>query len=327
MPKPVVVVTRKLPDAVEARLSALFEARLNADDWEMTTDDIAAAAGAAQVLVPTVTDTIDGKVIAALPDELRLIANFGVGVDHIDLDAAEGRHIAVTNTPGVLTDDTADLTMALLLSVPRRLAEGERLARSGGWRGWTPTFMVGRRVTGKRLGIIGMGRIGRAVARRALGFGMAIHYHNRNPVAAEVEAALGAIYWASLDDMLGAVDMVSVNCPLTDETHHLLSGERLDLLAPHAVIVNTARGGIVDEVALAERLAAGSIAGAGLDVHEHEPIVHPRLLILDNVMLIPHLGSATDEGRLAMGEKVIENIVAFAAGKTPPDKLIRGEDF
>jgi glyoxylate reductase len=217
--------------------------------------------------------------------------------------------------------------MALLLAVPRRLAEGERLARSGGWRGWTPTFMVGRRVTGKRLGIIGMGRIGQAVARRARGFGMAIHYHNRNRIEAGLETELGATFWPSPDDMLGAVDMVSVNCPLSDETYHLLSGERLDLLAPHAVVVNTARGGIVDEVALADRLSSGRLAGAGLDVYEHEPTIHPRLLILDNVVLVPHLGSATDEGRIAMGEKVIENIKAFAAGEAPPDALVSGKDF
>jgi glyoxylate reductase len=332
MAKPVVVVTRKLPDAVEARLSALFDAKLNGDDQEMTGDDIKAAtatstAGPAQVLVPTVTDTIDEAVISALPDGLGLIANFGVGVNHIDLHAAHKRGIKVTNTPGVLTDDTADLTMALLLAVPRRLVEGERLARSGGWRGWTPTFMVGLRATGKRLGIIGMGRIGQAVARRARGFGMAIHYHNRNPVAPELEAELGARYWPSLDHMLGEVDMVSVNCPLSDDTYHLLSGERLDLLAPHAVVVNTARGGIVDEAALAERLSTGRLAGAGLDVYEHEPTIHPRLLILDNVVLVPHLGSATDEGRIAMGEKVIENIKAFAAGEAPPDALVSGKDF
>ena len=324
MAKPIVAVTRKLPGGVETRMRELFEARLNADDQEMPAAQMIAAAAGAQALVPTVTDTIDAGLIAALPDSIRLIANFGVGVNHIDLDATAGRGIAVTNTPGVLTDDTADLAMALLLTVPRRLAEGERLARSGGWRGWTPTFMIGQRVTGKKLGIIGLGRIGQAVARRARGFGIAIHYHNRKPVDGAIETEMDATYWEDLDRMLAEMDLISIHCPQTPETVHLLSAARLDRLQPHAVIVNTARGGIMDEEALAERLADGRIAGAGLDVYEHEPIIYPRLLLLDNVVLVPHLGSATQEGREAMGGKVIINIQAFADGHTPPDLVIPG---
>ncbi len=324
MPKPVVAVTRKLPNFIETRMMELFEARLNADDHELSADEIAAAADGADVLVPTVTDVIDAALIRALPDSVRLIANFGVGVNHIDLEAAAERSLVVTNTPGVLTEDTADLTMALLLAVPRRLGEGERLARSGAWTGWTPTFMLGHRVNGKRLGIIGMGRIGQAVARRARGFDISIHYHNRKRVHPEIEQELEASYWEDLDQMLGHMDLISVNCPQTPETYHLLSAERLDKLQPHAVIVNTSRGGLIDEAALAERLSDGRIAGAGLDVYENEPTIHDGLMRLDNVILAPHLGSATGEGRIAMGEKVLINIRAFADGHTPPDKLLIG---
>lgn len=324
MSKPVVAVTRKLPPAIETRMMELFEARLNENDRPLSSDEIIAKCQGADVLVPTVTDTIDAALIAALPAGIRIIANFGVGVDHIDLKATEGRDIAVTNTPGVLTDDTADLTIALLLSVPRRLVEGARLAAAGNWGGWTPTFMMGHRVTGKRLGIIGMGRIGQAVAQRARGFGISIHYHNRRRVHPEIEKELEATYWESLDQMLAHMDLISVNCPQTPETRHLLNAERLDKLQSHAVIVNTARGGIIDEAALVDRLAAGSIAGAGLDVYENEPSIHPKLLDLDNVVLSPHLGSATHEGRIAMGEKVIINIKAFSDGHTPPDRILVG---
>jgi glyoxylate reductase len=324
MPKPVVAVTRKLPNFIETRMVELFEARLNADDHELSAEEIAATADGADVLVPTVTDVIDAALIGALPDSVRLIANFGVGVNHIDLEAAAARSMVVTNTPGVLTEDTADLTMALLLAVPRRLGEGERLARSGAWTGWSPTFMLGHRVNGKRLGIIGMGRIGQAVARRARGFDISIHYHNRKRVHPEIEQELEASYWENLDQMLGHMDLISVNCPQTPETHHLLSAARLDKVPPHAVIVNTSRGGIIDEAALAERLADGRIAGAGLDVYENEPTIHDGLMRLDNVILAPHLGSATGEGRIAMGEKVLINIKAFADGHTPPDKLLIG---
>jgi glyoxylate reductase len=326
MSKPVVVVTRKLPAAIETRMMELFDARLNADDRPLPCDRIVALCDGANVLVPTVTDTIDAALIAALPDSVALIANFGVGVNHIDLPAAAARGIVITNTPGVLTDDTADLTIALLLAVPRRLVEGERLARTGGWKGWSPTFMLGHRVTGKRLGIVGMGRIGQAVARRARGFGISIHYHNRRRVHPEIEAELEATYWESIDQMLAHMDLISVNCPQTPETHHLLNAGRLDQLQPHAVIVNTARGGIIDEAALADRLAAGKIAGAGLDVYEAEPAINPRLLTLDNVVLSPHLGSATREGRIAMGEKVIINIRTFTDGHAPPDRVLVGVD-
>ncbi|MEE8334311.1 MAG: D-glycerate dehydrogenase [Alphaproteobacteria bacterium] len=324
MTKPVIAVTRKLPAATESRMRELFDARLNADDQELSAERIVALCDGADALVPTVTDTIDSGLIAALPDSVRLMANFGVGVNHIDLAAADARNIAVTNTPGVLTDDTADQTMALLLATPRRLVEGDRLARSGKWEGWTPTFMVGHRVTGKRLGIIGMGRIGQAVARRARGFGIAIHYHNRHRVPAEIEAALEATFWEDLDQMLGQMDLVSINCPQTPETTHLFDARRLDLLQPHAVIVNTARGGIMDEAALAERLAAGRIAGAGLDVYEDEPAINEKLRGLDNVVLAPHLGSAPHAGRIAMGEKVVINLQSVADGHPPPDRVLVG---
>jgi len=323
-PKPVVVVTRKLPDLVETRMMELFDSALNADDRPLTGDEIIAACAQADVLVPTVTDKITGELIDALPDRLKLIANFGVGVNHIDLAACEAHGVTITNTPGVLTEDTADMTLALLLAAPRRLMEGDRLVRSGGWTGWTPTFMIGDRIAGKRLGIIGMGRIGQAVARRARGFNMSIHYHNRNRVHADVEAELEATWWQDLDQMLAHMDYISVNCPLNTETYHLLSEKRLRLLQPHAFVVNTARGEIIDEAALARLLAEGAIAGAALDVYEREPDVGPGLMKLDNVVLAPHLGSATREGRIAMGEKVMINIRAFADGHTPPDRVIHG---
>ena len=326
MSKPIVAVTRKLPPVIETRIMELFEAGLNADDQPLSAAEILAKCDGADVLVPTVTDEIDAALITALPESVRLIANFGAGVDHIDLDAAAARNIVVTNTPGVLTDDTADLTIALLLSVPRRLVEGARLAAAGNWEGWSPTFMMGHRVTGKRLGIIGMGRIGQAVAQRARGFGISIHYHNRRRVHPEIEAELEATYWESLDQMLAHMDLISVNCPQTPETYHLLNAERLDKLQAHAVIVNTSRGGIIDEAALVDRLATGAIAGAGLDVYENEPAIHPKLLALDNVVLSPHLGSATHEGRIAMGEKVIINIKAFSDGHAPLDRVLVGID-
>jgi glyoxylate reductase len=324
MSKPIIAVTRKLPPSIETRMMELFGTRLNEDDQPLSAAEIVAKCDGADVLVPTVTDGINAALIAALPDNIRLIANFGVGVDHIDLKAAATRDILVTNTPGVLTDDTADLTIALLLSVPRRLVEGARLAAAGNWAGWTPTFMMGHRVTGKRLGILGMGRIGQAVAQRARGFGISIHYHNRKRLHPEIEEELEATYWESLDQMLAHMDLISVNCPQTPETHHLLNAERLDKLQTHAVIVNTARGGIIDEVALVARLAAGAIAGAGLDVYENEPAIHPGLLALDNVVLSPHLGSATHEGRIAMGEKVIINIKTFSDGHVPLDRVLLG---
>jgi glyoxylate reductase len=319
--KPVVIVTRRLPGDVETRMMELFEARLNASDSPMTADEIVAAADGADVLVPTVTDRIDADLINRLPDSVQLIANFGVGVNHIDLEAAAARKIAVTNTPGVLTDDTADMTACLLLAAPRRLVEGDRLVRGGGWAGWSPTFMIGHRISGKRLGIIGMGRIGQAVARRVRGFGMTVHYHNRKRVHADIETELEATYWESLDQMLAHMDFISINCPHTKETHHLLDARRLELLKPHAFLVNAARGQIVDEAALAKMLAERRIAGAGLDVYEREPEVDPGLLKLDNVVLAPHLGSATHEGRVAMGEKVIVNIRSFVDQHSPPDRV------
>jgi glyoxylate reductase len=320
--KPLVIVTRKLPDVIETRLMELFETRLNLDDTPMGQADLVTAMQEADVLVPTVTDTIDSGILAQAGEKLKLIASFGTGVDHIDLATARSRGITVTNTPGVLTEDTADMTMALILAVPRRLTEGERLLRSGDWRGWSPTSMLGHRIWGKRLGIVGMGRIGTAVARRARGFGLSVHYHNRRRVHPDQEAELEATYWESLDQMLAHMDIVSVNCPHTPATFHLLSARRLKLIRSQAYIVNTSRGEVIDENALARALESGGIAGAGLDVFEHEPAVNPKLLKLDNVVLLPHMGSATLEGRVDMGEKVIINIKTFVDGHNPPDRVL-----
>jgi glyoxylate reductase len=320
--KPVVIVTRKIPEVIEARMKELFDTRLNEDDHPMSQAELAAAVREADVLVPTVTDRIDATLLSQAGPRLKLIANFGTGVDHIDLASARQRGIVVSSTPAVLTEDTADMTMALILAVPRRLVEGERLVRSGEWQGWSPMSMLGHRIWGKRLGIVGMGRIGTAVARRARGFGLAVHYHNRRRVAAEVEKELEATYWESLDQMLAHMDIVSINCPHTPATFHLLSSRRLKLLQPHAYLVNTARGEIVDENALARMLMASEIAGAGLDVFEHEPAVNPKLLELDNVVLLPRMGSATIEGRIDMGEKVIINVKTFADGHNPPDRVV-----
>ncbi|MBM3568593.1 MAG: D-glycerate dehydrogenase [Alphaproteobacteria bacterium] len=320
--KPLVIVTRKLPDAIETRMMELFQTRLNADDHAMTKPELVEAVRTADVLVPTVTDRIDAAVLSQAGPSLKLIASFGTGVDHIDLATARQRGIIVTNTPGVLTEDTADMTMALILAVGRRLSEGERLVRAGAWKGWAPTAMLGHRLWGKRLGIIGMGRIGTALAKRARAFGMSIHYHNRNRVREEVEQELEATFWESLDQMLARMDIVSVNCPHTPATYHLMSARRLKLLPAHALIVNTSRGEVIDENALARMLKAGELAGAGLDVFEHEPAVNPKLIELENVVLLPHMGSATIEGRLDMGEKVLINIKTFADGHNPPDRVI-----
>ena len=320
--KPIVVVTRKLPDAIETRMMELFDTRLNLDDKPMTQAQLVEAVKIADVLVPTVTDRIDSRVLAQAGLRLKLIASFGTGVDHIDHDTARQRGMTVTNTPGVLTEDTADMTMALLLAVARRVGEGERLVRAGKWSGWAPTAMLGARIWGKRLGIVGMGRIGQALARRARGFGMAIHYHNRRRVPAEVEAGLEATYWESLDQMLARMDIVSVNCPHTPATYHLLSARRLKLMRPTAIIVNTARGEVIDENAMTRMLRADELAGAGLDVFEHEPAVNPKLVELDKVVLLPHMGSATLEGRIEMGEKVIINIKTFVDGHRPPDRVL-----
>ena len=324
--KTVVVVTRKLPDAIETRMMELFDVRLNLDDHPMNASELAEAMKVADVLVPTVTDRIDAKILSQAGEQLRLIANYGAGVDHIDLATARQRGITVTNTPDVLTEDTADMTMALLLAVPRRLTEGECGLRNGDWPGWSPTWMLGHRIYGKRLGIIGMGRIGQAVARRARGFGLSIHYHNRRKLHEDIENELEATYWESLDQMMARMDFVSVNCPHTPATYHLLSARRLKLLRENAVIINTARGEIIDENALTRLLANGEIAGAGLDVFEHEPAVNPKLLALDNVVLLPHMGSATQEGRIDMGEKVLINIKTFVDGHAPPDRVL-GDAF
>ena len=320
--KPKLILTRKLPETIETRMRELFDATLNDSDKAMTRDELEAAVQTADVLVPTVTDKIDADLIAKFGDQLHLIASFGTGVDHIDLAAAKARGVTVTNTPGVLTEDTADVTMALILAVPRRIGEGDALARSGKWQGWSPTGMLGHRINGKRLGIVGMGRIGEAVARRARGFGLSIHYHNRKPVHPETEAELEATYWESLDQMLARVDIVSVNCPHTPATNQLLSADRLSLMQSSAYIVNTSRGEVVDEKALADLLAQRHIAGAGLDVYSAEPDIPSTLCDLPNVVLLPHIGSATIEGRLQMGDKVIINVQTFWDGHTPPDRVI-----
>jgi glyoxylate reductase len=320
--KPVVVVTRKLPEVIETRMMELFDTRLNRDDKPLSQAELIEATKLADVLVPTVTDRIDKGVLAQAGPKLRLIASFGTGVDHIDLATARQRGITVTNTPGVLTEDTADMTMALILAVSRRLSEGERLMRSGKWTGWGPTTMLGHRIWGKRLGIIGMGRIGQALARRAKGFGLSVHYHNRKRVHPDIEQELEATFWESLDQMLAHMDVVSVNCPHTPGTYHLLSARRLKLMKPHAIVVNTSRGEVIDENALTRMLVANEIAGAGLDVFEHEPAVNPKLMSLDNVVLLPHMGSATIEGRIDMGEKVIINIKTFVDGHRPPDQVV-----
>jgi glyoxylate reductase len=323
--KPVVVVTRRLPDAVETRMRELFDTRLNVDDRPMTTPELVEAVRTADVLVPTVTDRVDASILAQAGENLRLIANFGNGVDNIDVQTALSRGITVTNTPGVLTEDTADMTMALILAVARRIAEGARVIPDESWNGWSPTWMLGHRITGKRLGIVGMGRIGQAVAKRARAFGLQVHYHNRRRVPTAIEEQLEATYWDSLDQMLARMDIVSVNCPHTPGTYHLLSARRLKLLKPEAIVVNTARGEIIDETALTRMLENDEIAGAGLDVFEHEPAVSPRLLKLarrNKVVVLPHMGSATIEGRNDMGEKVIVNIKTFMDGHRPPDRVL-----
>lgn len=328
--KPLVVVTRKLPDSIETRMRELFDARLNLDDKPMTRDQLAEAVRIADVLVPTVTDTVDADILNQPGVKVKLIAHFGNGIDNIDSGTAHSRGITVTNTPKVLTEDTADMTMALILAVPRRLIEGASILTEGkDWPGWSPTWMLGHRIGGKRLGIIGMGRIGQAVARRAHAFGLQIHYHNRKPVAPSIEEQLGATYWDSLDQMLARMDIISVNCPHTPATFHLLSARRLKLLKKDAYIVNTARGEVIDEAMLTKLIESGEIAGAGLDVYEHEPSVNPKLVRLakaGKVTLLPHMGSATIEGRVEMGEKVIINIRTFLDGHKPPDRVLPGVD-
>jgi glyoxylate reductase len=324
--KPLVVVTRRLPHGVETRMRELFDAKLNENDIPLSQQELVEAVKTADVLVPTVTDRIDSGLLSQAGPNLKLVANFGNGVDNIDVASALARGITVTNTPGVLTEDTADMTMALILAVPRRLLEGAAvLTSSEEWKGWSPTWMLGHRISNKRLGIIGMGRIGSAVARRAKAFGLQIHYHNRRRVSPELEEELEATYWESLDQMLARMDIISINCPHTPATYHLLSARRLKLMKPEAYVVNTARGEVTDENALARMIEAGELAGAGLDVFEHEPAVNPKLVKLSRagkVVLLPHMSSATIEGRTDMGEKVIVNIRTFMDGHRPPDRVL-----
>jgi len=317
-----VIVTRRLPEAVETRMMELFDVSLRSQDTPMTREALADALRQADVVVPTITDLIDASLLAQAGSKLKLIANFGAGVDNIDVQTARQRGILVSNTPGVLTEDTADMTMALILAVTRRIPEGLSIMQSGAWEGWAPTALLGGRVGGRRLGILGMGRIGQAVARRARAFGLQIHYHNRRRLRPEIEEELEATYWESLDQMVSRMDVISINCPHTPSTFHLMNVRRLKLMKPSAVIVNTSRGEVIDENALTRMLRAGQIAGAGLDVYERGTDVNPRLRELKNVVLLPHMGSATVEGRCEMGEKVIINIKTFADGHRPPDLVV-----
>ncbi len=317
-----VVVTRRLPEVVETRLSELFDVRLRGEDRAMSRAELVEAMQGADVLVPTVTDHIDAGMIGQAGDRLKLIANYGAGVDHIDVATARSRGILVSNTPGVVTDDTADMVLALMLGVTRRIQEGLSVMQDGSWEGWSPTAFLGGRLGGKRLGILGMGRIGQAVARRAAAFGMQIHYHNRRRLRPETEEALEATYWESLDQMVARMDVISVNCPHTPSTYHLLNARRLKLMKPSAVIVNTSRGEVIDENALTRMLKAGDLAGAGLDVYEHGHRGNPELRAMPNVVMLPHMGSATVEGRVEMGEKVIINVKTFADGHRPPDQVV-----
>ncbi|KUR77785.1 D-glycerate dehydrogenase [Novosphingobium sp. FSW06-99] len=322
--KPRVIVTRRLLPETEARMAELFDVVLNPDDHPFSRDALAAAMADADVLVPTVTDTIDADLIAAAPGRLRLIANFGAGIDHIDLGAARARKIMVTNTPGVFTDDTADMTLALILSVTRRLNYGGRVVRNGQWHGWAPSTLLGHRVGGRVLGIVGMGRIGQAVAHRARAFGLTVVYHSRHRAPEALETMLGAHYAADLDTLLAQADILTLHCPATPETHHLIDARRIALMKPGAFIINTARGKIVEEDAMIAALMSGHLGGAGLDVFEHEPVVDQRLRDHHNVAILPHMGSATVEGRIASGEKVIANIRFWADGHRPPDQVLEG---
>lgn len=322
--RPRVVVTRSLPAAVEARMRLLFDTEIRDPDIAMDRAALAHAMATCDVLVPTITDSLDAELIAGAPDRLALIASFGNGVDHIDLTAARARGLPVTNTPGVLTEDTADMAMALILAVPRRLVEGERIARSGEWQGWSPNGMLGHRISGKTLGIIGMGRIGRAVARRAKGFGLNIRYHNRRPLPPGIEQELGATYVPTVDDLMRVADIVSIHCPRTAATERMIDARRLALLGSEGFLINLARGEIVDQAALIAALEAGIIAGAGLDVFDTEPGIDPRLIARDDVLLLPHMASATHEAREAQGTKVIANIKAWADGHRPPDQVLEG---
>ena len=319
-----VVVTRRLPEPVETRMKELFDVQLRETDAAMSRAELAAAMAQCDVLVPTITDQIDAGLIAAAGPRLKLIASYGAGFDHIDIATARSRGILVSNTPGAVTDDTSDIVMALMLAVTRRIPQGLAVMQSGDWQGWSPMANLGARLGGRRLGILGMGRIGQGVARRARAFDLQVHYHNRKRVRPEIEAALDATYWDSLDQMLARMDIISINCPHTPATFHLLNARRIKLLKPSAVIINTSRGEVIDEAALTRALQAGDIAGAGLDVYEHGANITPALRDLPNVVLLPHMGSATIEGRTEMGEKVIINIKTFADGHRPPDQVVTG---
>lgn len=322
--KPSVVVTRRLPAPVETRLKELFDVELRESDTKMTREELIAAMERADVLVPCITDQIDAAMLARAGERLKLIANFGAGIDHIDVETARKRGILVANTPGVMTEDTADMAMALMMAVLRRIPEGQAMMQGGRWEGWSPLTLLGGRIGGKRIGILGMGRIGQALARRARAFGMQVHYHNRKRLRPEIEDSLEATYWESLDQMVSRMDVISINCPHTPSTFHLMNARRLKLLKPTAVIVNTSRGEVIDENALTRGLRAGEIGGAGLDVFEHGHEINPRLRELPNVVLLPHMGSATNEGRIEMGEKVLLNIKTFADGHRPPDLVVPG---
>ena len=321
---PRVIITRELADSNQDRMCELFDAVPNHSDKPFSRDDLIAAMADCDVLVPTVTDHIDAEMIANAPDRLRLIASFGAGVDHIDLAAARAKKILVTNTPGVFTEDTADMTMALILSAPRRLSDGEKLMRSGQWEGWKPSGMLGHCIGGKKLGIIGMGRIGQAVAHRASGFGLSIVYHNRRQLPPAVEESLRASFVADLDELVRECDIISLHCPHTAETHEMINAERIGMMKPSTYLINTARGDLVNEDALIDALQNERIGGAGLDVYQNEPAIDPRFLTLKNTVLLPHMGSATFEGREASGERVITNIRVWADGHRPPDQVLEG---
>ena len=320
--KPLVIVTRKLPASVELRMKELFNVRLNGDDKVFTKEDLIAAVKEAHVLVTTVTDEISGGVLSKAAPDLKMIANYGVGVDHIDLMSARDKRIIITNTPGVLTEDTADMAMLLILGITRRMSEGEKMLRAGKWKIWSPIGMLGMRLRDKNLGIICMGRIGQALALRAKTFGLNIHYYNRQQINEDLEKSLCATYWASLDQMITQMNIISLNCSSTPDTHHIMSRRRIGLMQKNAYLINTTRGDVVDEDALIEALEEKTIAGAGLDVYKNEPNINPRLLNLDNVLLTPHMGSATDEARIAMGEKVIINVKTFLDGHSPGDRVL-----
>jgi glyoxylate reductase len=317
-----VIITRRLPEPVEARMAELFDVELNRDDRPLTHDELAEAMRRCDVLVPTITDRIGQRLLAQAGERLKLIASYGAGFDHIDVETALSRGIIVSNTPGVLSEDTADMAMALILAVPRRLPEGAAMMQRGEWEGWSPTALMGHRIAGKKLGVLGLGRVGRAIAKRAAAFGLEVHYHNRRRLHPEIETELAAAYWESLDQMLARIDILTVNVPHTPSTFHLMNARRLKLMKPSAYIVNTARGEVIDENALTRMLRAGELGGAGLDVYEHGHDINPRLRDLPNVLLLPHMGSATIEGRLDMGEKVIINIKTFADGHRPPDQVV-----